>query len=99
MYDLCLESGRLELLRSTDVPGSPRFDGREYRWFVGKSAPHDDGYIYHLWYFPIVSDGRLIVYLFGILGVMRISIVRIFSGITFFCFLLLLIRGVTSLTC
>lgn len=34
VYDMCLESGRLELLRSTDVPGSPRFDARDYRYLV-----------------------------------------------------------------
>lgn len=37
VYDLCLESGGLELLRRTEVPGSPRFDGRDYRW-VGRCA-------------------------------------------------------------
>lgn len=31
VFDLCLESGRLELLRRTEVPGAPRFDGRDYR--------------------------------------------------------------------
>lgn len=31
VYDVCLESGRVELLRRTEVPGSPRFDGRDYR--------------------------------------------------------------------
>ena len=32
VYDLCLESGRVELRRRTEVPGSPRFDGRDYRY-------------------------------------------------------------------
>ena len=32
VYDLCLESGRMELRRRTAVPGSPRFDGRDYRY-------------------------------------------------------------------
>lgn len=31
VYDLCLESGKLDLLRRTEVPGSPPFDGSEYR--------------------------------------------------------------------
>lgn len=31
VYDLCLESGRMDLLRRTEVPGSPPFDGRDYR--------------------------------------------------------------------
>ncbi len=31
VYDLCLDSGRMELKRRTEVPGSPRFDGRDYR--------------------------------------------------------------------
>lgn len=30
VYDLCLESGGLELLRRTEVPGSPSFCGRDY---------------------------------------------------------------------
>ena len=35
VYDVCLESGSLELLRRTEVPGSPRFDGRDY-WQVDR---------------------------------------------------------------
>lgn len=31
VYDLCLESGRMDLLRRTEVPGNPLFDGRDYR--------------------------------------------------------------------
>ena len=31
IYDIDLESGRLELLKRTEVPGTPRFDGRYYR--------------------------------------------------------------------
>lgn len=34
VYDLCLDSGALRLLKRTDVPGFPRFDGREYRFVV-----------------------------------------------------------------
>lgn len=37
VYDLCLESAGLELLRRTEVPGSPRFDGGDYR-YVGVAA-------------------------------------------------------------
>lgn len=31
VYDLCLESGRMDLRRRTEVPGTPRFNGRGYR--------------------------------------------------------------------
>ncbi|CAM9946155.1 unnamed protein product [Ectocarpus sp. 12 AP-2014] len=41
VYDVCLESGRVELLRRTEVPGSPRFDGRDYSCYTTRVPSHD----------------------------------------------------------
>ncbi|CAN0443090.1 unnamed protein product, partial [Hapterophycus canaliculatus] len=41
VYDLCLETGEMELLRRTDVPGSPRFDGRDYSCYTTRVASED----------------------------------------------------------
>ncbi|CAM9870072.1 unnamed protein product, partial [Sphacelaria rigidula] len=41
VYDLCLQSGRLDLLRRTNVPGSPRFDSSNYRCYRVQVSSHD----------------------------------------------------------
>ncbi|CAN0008226.1 unnamed protein product [Ectocarpus fasciculatus] len=41
VFDVCLESGKVELLRRTEVPGSPPFDGRDYSCYTTQVPSHD----------------------------------------------------------